>query len=86
MNEALWNKLTKAEQEMVTTSLKEACDWFQAETDKQIAENKAYLVEKGITFTPCTDKQAWLDSCKGLYAKYASNVRPDFISTIQSYK
>ncbi len=86
MNEALWNKLTKAEQEMVTASLKEACDWFQAETEKQIAENKAFLIGKGVTFTPCTDKQAWLDSCKGLYAKYASNVRPDFISTIQSYK
>ena len=86
INEALWNKLTAAEQQMMTASLKEACDWFQAETDKQIAENKAFLTSKGVVFTPCTDKQAWLDSCTALYAKYASNVKPDFVSTIQSYK
>lgn len=86
VSEAVWKQLSEEEQKIISEALKEACEWFQAETDKQIAENKAFLESKGVTFTPCTDKQAWLDSCKDLYAKYASAVAPDFISTIQSYK
>jgi len=86
ISEVVWKKLTAKEQDMMVKTLKEVCDWFQVETEKQIAQNKEFLISKGVVFTPCTDKQAWLDSCAGLYKKYASNVKPDFISTIQSYK
>jgi len=86
ISEATWKKLSAEEQDMMGKALKEACDWFQVETDKQIALNKEFLTSKGVVFTKCTDKQAWLDSCSALYKKYAANVKPDFISTIQSYK
>jgi TRAP-type C4-dicarboxylate transport system substrate-binding protein len=86
VSEAIWKKFTAAEQAMIDKALKEACVWFQQETDKQIAVNKEFLISKGVKFTPCTDKQAWLDSCAALYKKYAADVKPDFVSTIQSYK
>jgi len=86
VSEKIWKELSAEEQEIVKTALKNACDWFQTETDKQISENKKFLTEQGVEFTACTDKQAWLDSCKDLYAKYATGVASDFISTIQSYK
>ncbi len=85
VSEKVWEQLSEEERQIIDESMKEACVWFQAETEKQIAENKAFLVEKGVTFTPCTDKQAWIDACAPLYAKYASGVQ-DFIKSIQSYK
>lgn len=86
VSEAVWQQLSEKEQEIITTSLKEACEWFQQKTEEDQEVIKTFLREQGVTITPCTDKQAWLDSCTGLYAKYAANVAPDFISTIQSYK
>ena len=86
VSEKIWKELSEEEQGIVMTALKNACDWFQVETDKQIAENKTFLEGQGVKFTACTDKQAWLDSCNDLYAKYAADVASDFISTIQSYK
>lgn len=86
VSEAIWKQLSESEQEIISTSLKEACNWFQKKTEEDQEIIKTFLREKGVTITPCKDKQAWLDSCTGLYAKYAANVAPDFISTIQSYK
>lgn len=86
VSESVWKQLSESEKEIVSTSLKEACTWFQQKTDEDQEVIKTFLREQGVTITPCTDKQAWLDSCKGLYAKYAASVAPDFISTIQSYK
>ena len=40
---------------------------------------------KGVTFTEPTDKQAWIDACAPLYAKYAAGLDA-FIADIQSYK
>lgn len=86
VSEAVWKQLSAEEQQIISECMKEACDWFQQKTDEDQAGIIAFLEEKGVVITPCTDKQAWLDSCNGLYAKYAADVAPDFISTIQSYK
>jgi TRAP-type C4-dicarboxylate transport system substrate-binding protein len=85
VSEKVWQQLSESERQIISDAMKEACDWFQVETEKQISENKAFLVEKGVVFTPCTDKQAWIDSCAPLYEKYAAGVQ-DFIKEIQSYK
>ena len=79
VSEKVWQQFTAEEQKIVSEAMKEACDWFQVETEKQISENKAFLTEKGVVFTPCTDKQAWIDACAPLYAKYAAGVQ-DFFS------
>ena len=86
VSEVVWQQLSEEERVIVDEAMKEACVWFQAKTveDQQPIINA--LKEAGVIITPCTDKQAWIDSCAGLYAKYAADVAPDFISTIQSYK
>lgn len=86
VSEMVWQELSEAEQEIVMESMKEACEWFQAKTAEDQEGIKAKLIENGVTITPCADKQAWLDSCTELYAKYASDVAEDFIATIQSFK
>ena len=86
VSEMVWQELSPAEQEIVSESMKEACAWFQQKTAEDQEGIKAKLIENGVTITPCTDKQAWLDSCTELYAKYASDVAEDFIATIQSFK
>lgn len=86
VSEAVWQQLSAEEQEIITKSMKEACDWFQQKTDEDQKPIIEFLKQQGVVITPCTDKQAWLDSCAPLYAKYATGVRADFISTIQSYK
>ncbi len=86
ISEIVWQQLTEEERVIIQESLKEACDWFQEETNKQISENRAFLESKGVVFTKCTDRQEWIDACESLYEKYAADVRADFISTIQSYK
>ena len=86
VSEAVWSKLSAEEQEIVMTSMKDACDWFQKQTEEDQQPIIEFLEAQGVVFTPCTDKQAWLDSCSKLYKKYAANVAPDFIETIQSYK
>ena len=85
VSEKVWQQFSEAEKQIISEAMKEACAWFQVETEKQISENKAFLTEKGVVFTPCTDKQAWIDACAPLYAKYAAGVQ-DFIKEIQSYK
>lgn len=86
ISEIVWQQLTEEERVIIQESLKEACDWFQEETNKQISENRTFLESKGVVFTKCTDRQEWIDACDSLYKKYAADVRADFISTIQSYK
>lgn len=86
VSEAVWQELSESEQQIITESMKEACDWFQAKTDEDQQPIIQALKDAGVVITPCTDKQAWLDSCADLYAKYAADVAPDFIETIQSYK
>lgn len=86
VSEVIWQQLTEEERVIIQESMKEACDWFQAETEKQVLKDREFLESKGVVFTECTDRQDWIDACSSLYEKYASNVRADFISTIQSYK
>lgn len=83
--EKTWQKLTAEEQVMMVEALKEACDWFQAQQDEDLATYIEDLKGLGVTFTECTDKQAWIDACAPLYAKYAAGLE-DFIADIQSYK
>ncbi len=83
--EKTWQKLTPEEQTMMIEALKEACDWFQVETEKQTDDYRAKLEAAGVTFTACEDRQAWQDACAPLYAKYAEGL-DDFIADIQSYK
>lgn len=85
ISEKTWQKLTAEEQTMMIDALKEACDWFQAETDKELADYRAKLEAAGVVFTPCTDKEDWLNACSGLYAKYAAGLE-GFIADIQSHK
>jgi TRAP-type C4-dicarboxylate transport system substrate-binding protein len=85
IGEKAWQKLTAEEQTMMIDALKEACDWFQSQQDQQVIDLTAKLTEKGVTFTECTDKQAWIDACAPLYAKYAVGLE-DFIADIQSFK
>lgn len=80
-----WDKFTDDEKVMVTEALKEACDYFQGLQDEGIAAVEADLLAKNVTFTECTDRQAWMDACEPLYAKYAAGLE-DFIADIQSYK
>ena len=86
VSEAVWQQLSEEERVIVDEAMKEACAWFQAKTVEDQQPIIQALKDAGVVITPCTDKQAWIDSCAGLYAKYAANVAPDFISTIQSYK
>ena len=85
IGEKAWQKLTAEEQTMMIDALKEACDWFQSQQDQQVIDLTATLTEKGVTFNECTDKQAWIDACAPLYAKYAVGLE-DFIADIQSFK
>lgn len=85
ISEATWQKLTADEQVMMIDALKEACEWFQAQQDDQLADYISKLEELGVTFIECTDKQAWIDACAPLYEKYAAGLE-DFIADIQSYK
>ena len=85
IGEKAWQKLTAEEQTMMIDALKEACDWFQAQQDQQVIDLTAVLTEKGVIFNECTDKQAWIDACAPLYAKYAVGLE-DFIADIQSHK
>ena len=83
--EKTWQKLTADEQVMMVEALKEACDWFQAQQETELAAYIEELKGLGVTFTECTDKQAWIDACAPLYAKYAVGLE-DFIADIQSHK
>ena len=83
--EKTWQKLTADEQAMMVEALKEACDWFQAQQETELAAYIEELKGLGVTFTECTDKQAWIDACAPLYAKYAVGLE-DFIADIQSHK
>ncbi len=85
VGEKTWQKLTADEQTMMIDALKEACDWFQAETEVETAALRKTLEESGIKFNACTDKQDWIDACAPLYEKYAAGLE-DYISEIQSYK
>lgn len=85
IGETTWQKLTADEQVMMIDALKEACEWFQDQQDEQLADYISKLKDLGVTFTPCTDKQAWADACAPLYEKYAAGLE-DFIADIQSYK
>ncbi len=80
-----WDKFTDEEKPMVIAAMQEACDYFQGLQDEGIAAVEADLVAKGVTFTEPTDKQAWIDACAPLYAKYAAGLDA-FIADIQSYK
>lgn len=86
VSEAVWQELSETERAIIDESMKEACEWFQAKTEEDQQPIIQFLKDNGVVINPCTDKQAWLDSCADLYAKYAADVAPDFISTIQSYK
>lgn len=83
--EKTWQKLTADEQVMMVEALKEACDWFQAQQETELAAYIEELKGLGVTFTECTDKQDWIDACAPLYAKYAVGLE-DFIADIQSHK
>lgn len=83
--EKTWQKLTAEEQVMMVEALSEACAWFQAQQEEQLVEYTQKLLDKGVTINKCTDKQAWMDACAPLYAKYAAGLE-GFISSIQSYK
>lgn len=85
ISEKTWQKLTADEQVMMVEALKEACDWFQAQQEEELAVYIEDLKALGVTFTECTDKQAWMDACAPLYAKYAAGLE-GFIADIQSYK
>lgn len=85
ISEQTWQKLTEEEQVMMVEALKEACDWFQAQQDVELAQYRADLTDLGVTFTACEDRQDWIDACAPLYAKYADGLE-DFIADIQSYK
>jgi len=85
ISEKTWQKLTADEQVMMVEALKEACDWFQAQQEDELAVYIEDLKELGVTFTECTDKQAWIDACAPLYEKYAVGLE-GFIADIQSYK
>jgi TRAP-type C4-dicarboxylate transport system substrate-binding protein len=85
IGEKAWQKLTADEQVMMVEALKEACDWFQAQQETELAAYIEDLKGLGVTFTECTDKQDWIDACAPLYAKYAVGLE-DFIADIQSHK
>ncbi len=86
VSEQIWQQLSESERQIISDSMKEACDWFQKRTDEDQQKIIDFLTSNGVKITKCTDKQAWLDSCNALYAKYAAEVAPDFVKTIQSYK
>ena len=85
ISEQTWQKLTAEEQTMMLDALKEACDWFQAQQETELAQYREDLTGLGVTFTACGDRQDWIDACAPLYAKYAAGLE-DFIADIQSYK
>ena len=85
ISEKTWEKLTADEQAMMIDALKEACDWFQEQQEEELKDYRQKLIDKGVTFTECTDRQDWIDACKPLYESYAAGL-DSFITDIQSYK
>ena len=84
-SEITWSKISKADQDIIRASFKEAQTWYRDYLDGETAKAIDDMKAKGINFYEVDDISEWQNAVSPLYAKYGAGFE-NYVTAIRAIK